>query len=218
MPNFTGKLDLSPARLGDAVYSRIAAAIVEGSLAPGERIRDVDIAESLGVSRMPVREALQRLEREGLIEMSASRFTRVTEITDDMVAASMEFARHQTGIAARIAVERMSPAERAEAVELLDGLRAALLDGDREGVRERYFACFAFLVDKTDNPVFRTVTSDARFGLERNIRTGAFALPRTPGVEALFAELRAAILSGDAEVSERAILDIFDATTATPTS
>ena len=55
--------------LSDEVYARIGAAIVDGSLAPGERLRDGDIAAQLGISRTPVREALQRLERFGLVEL-----------------------------------------------------------------------------------------------------------------------------------------------------
>ncbi|GAA4196589.1 hypothetical protein GCM10022219_23440 [Microbacterium oryzae] len=216
MPNFIGKLDLSPARLGDAVYDRIAAAIVDGSLAPGERIRDLDIAESLGVSRMPVREALQRLEREGLIEMSASRFTRVTEITPEMVAASIEFARYQTGVAARMAAERMDDDARERALALLDELRTALTAGDRDRACERYFASFMFLVDQTENPVFRSLTGEARFALERNIGQGDFAIAVDEASAALFDDLRAAIQDGEGVRAEQIILDLFDAVTPQP--
>lgn len=52
--------------------------IVKGVLEPGEKLRDGEIAESLGVSRTPVREAVRRLEDEGLVESSASRWTRVS--------------------------------------------------------------------------------------------------------------------------------------------
>jgi len=49
--------------LSDEVYSCIGAAILDGRLRPGQRLRDVDLAAELGISRTPVREALQRLER-----------------------------------------------------------------------------------------------------------------------------------------------------------
>ncbi len=64
--------------LSDEVYARIGAAILDGTLAPGERLRDVDIATQLGISRTPVREALQRLERFGLVEVAVGRYTRVS--------------------------------------------------------------------------------------------------------------------------------------------
>ncbi|WOF22189.1 GntR family transcriptional regulator [Microbacterium betulae] len=216
MPHFTRRVDLPPARLGDAVYDRIAAAIVDGSLAPGERIRDLDIAESLGVSRMPVREALQRLEREGLIEMSASRYTRVTEITPAMVAASIEYARHQTGIAARIAIARMTPAEQDASIALVDSLWEAVDSGDAERVHERYFTCFLFLVEHTGNPVFRSATNEARFTLERNIRGGVSPDAHPRAIAPLFDDLRDAIRARDAHRAEQTILEIFDATVGQP--
>jgi DNA-binding GntR family transcriptional regulator len=66
--------------LRDEVYDRVRDLIVTGELEPGRQLRDADIAQELGVSRTPVREALRRLEDEGLVEMSASRWTRVAEL------------------------------------------------------------------------------------------------------------------------------------------
>src|SRR6478752_2512141 len=62
--------------LGDEVFARLGEAILDGQLAPGERLRDHELAQRLGVSRTPVREALQRLERTGLVEVSPNRYTR----------------------------------------------------------------------------------------------------------------------------------------------
>lgn len=64
----------------DEVYAALLGWIVEGTLGPGERVRDKELAEALGVSRTPVREALQRLEDVGLVETSASRWTRVAPL------------------------------------------------------------------------------------------------------------------------------------------
>jgi DNA-binding GntR family transcriptional regulator len=56
---------------------------MEGELRPGEKLLDSELAEYLGVSRTPVREALRRLEDKALVEASANRWTRVTKITID---------------------------------------------------------------------------------------------------------------------------------------
>lgn len=64
----------------EEVYTLIKKWIVEGELQPGEKVRDMELAETLGVSRMPVREALQRLADEGLVETSANRWTRVSSM------------------------------------------------------------------------------------------------------------------------------------------
>ena len=73
-------IPLSRALLRDEVYTQIRTAIVEGQLAPGVRLRDKDLAENLGVSRMPVREAIRRLQDEGLVVAEASRWTKVAPI------------------------------------------------------------------------------------------------------------------------------------------
>ena len=59
--------------LSDEIYARIGAAIADGTFPPGHRLRDVELAQQLGVSRTPVREALQRLERFGLVEIAVGR-------------------------------------------------------------------------------------------------------------------------------------------------
>lgn len=64
----------------DEVYGSLLDWIMEGTLRPGEKIVDKDLAAHLGVSRTPVREALRRLEDKDLVESSANRWTRVAEI------------------------------------------------------------------------------------------------------------------------------------------
>src|SRR5690606_24335463 len=89
--------------LAEELFQRIGETIIDGTLEPGQRIRDADLAAQYSVSRMPVREALQRLERLGLVEMRPSRFTRVTEVNDETVAQSLEFAGYQAGVLTRMA-------------------------------------------------------------------------------------------------------------------
>src|SRR5260221_10660454 len=70
----------------DAVYARLREWILRGPLEPGEIIRDADIAQALGVSRTPVREALLRLEGDGLVETAPARWTRVAPLRLDQAA------------------------------------------------------------------------------------------------------------------------------------
>src|SRR5579863_1863573 len=76
--NTLDKLDT--ASLRQRVYQALQDAIVCGDLAPGERLRDHELAARLGVSRTPVREALQRLEDEGLVATAPRASTRVTPL------------------------------------------------------------------------------------------------------------------------------------------
>lgn len=65
----------------EEVYNTLLSWIVEGKLRPGEKLLDKELAEYMGVSRTPVREALRRLEDKQLVESSANRWTRVTEVS-----------------------------------------------------------------------------------------------------------------------------------------
>jgi DNA-binding GntR family transcriptional regulator len=112
-------------RLSELVFERLAEAIVDGVLAPGELVRDQALAEQLGVSRMPIREALQRLERAGLVETAASRYTRVTVLTPERAVAGMEYGGLLYGSVVRLATVRMRAADRERALALLDALLAA---------------------------------------------------------------------------------------------
>lgn len=67
-------------RVSDEAYGLLRDWIIDGDLHPGEDLKDVELAARLGVSRTPVREALKRLEGEGLVHSAASRWTRVAEI------------------------------------------------------------------------------------------------------------------------------------------
>ncbi|MGL4610398.1 MAG: GntR family transcriptional regulator [Trueperaceae bacterium] len=67
--------------LRNTVYANLRDWIVQGILGPEEKLKDDELAKRLGVSRTPVREALMKLEDEGLIETSANRWTRVSSVT-----------------------------------------------------------------------------------------------------------------------------------------
>lgn len=88
--------------LRDHVYLRVRDLIVDGTLAPGEQLRDSELAEWLGVSRTPVREALLRLQEAGLVSAHPGRATYVTSIDDratvhaqSVVAAMHRLAVHE---------------------------------------------------------------------------------------------------------------------------
>jgi len=64
----------------EEAYGKIRDWIIDGTLRPGEILRDQEIAQSLGVSRTPIREALRRLEDEGFVETALNRWTRVAPL------------------------------------------------------------------------------------------------------------------------------------------
>ncbi|QKV73260.1 GntR family transcriptional regulator [Amycolatopsis sp. Hca4] len=112
---------LVPARrrgLADEVADRIREAIFGGVYAPGRQLREVELAEALGVSRGPVREALLRLEREGLVRGEWHRGTTVTSLSEEDVAEldSLRAALEH------LAVERVVEHAGEEALAALDAV------------------------------------------------------------------------------------------------
>jgi GntR family transcriptional regulator, rspAB operon transcriptional repressor len=79
-----------PAQLERRVYERLLGEIIAGALAPGEQLVEARIAEELGVSKTPVREALIRLQRDGLVEIEPYRGARVVEPSEGDVAEILE--------------------------------------------------------------------------------------------------------------------------------
>ena len=88
---------IARAPLSDEVYRQVLQRIHSGDLAPGSRVRDTDLAATLGVSRTPVREALHRLTRDGALESTVGRGFRVRRLDP------AEFRETGTILGARLA-------------------------------------------------------------------------------------------------------------------
>ncbi len=97
-----------PRSLRDQVYDRLRAAILSGELAPGSPVIEAEIAATLGASRTPVREALRRLETEGMLEPRGARGSVVRELKRAEVECIFEIREALETLAARRASRRMS--------------------------------------------------------------------------------------------------------------
>ena len=117
----TRRADGAEAResLKDRAYHSIRAAILDGDLPPGAAISEAERAAALGVSRTPIREALQLLAREGLVEVFPKRGTLVSRLSARDVRESFELREAIETAAARLAARRRTAAE-------LDLMRGAL--------------------------------------------------------------------------------------------
>src|ERR1700722_16036107 len=104
------KLTTGPT-LSDQAYRALREEITTGELKPGQRVTERALAEHLGVSPTPVREALQRLEHERLIERDAVRAIRVAEPSVDRLHELSLIEAALRGVAARLAAERATDQE-----------------------------------------------------------------------------------------------------------
>jgi len=157
--------------LGDEVYARLGEAILDGSLAPGERLRDHDLAEWLGVSRTPVREALQRLERVGLVEVSPHRYTRVSKPNDKAQSDTLEFVAYLMGNAVRMAVVHASDEVLEDTLAELDDVIAASRADDYAALLQTSHVFFAKLTRATGNVAIIRFMREAELAIRRNVST-----------------------------------------------
>ncbi len=193
--------------LAEEVFWQIGSEIVSGRLEPGARLRDAELAVSYNVSRTPVREALQRLERIGLVEMSPSRYTRVTVPTEKDIDDARRYTAYQIGMVCAMSVGRM-PAEASEhAAELVDRVRESFEDPDSPvDAREELFA---FLAREADNALHMALITEPSLTLSRNMHLWRPTAAQREHAVAACAELRAGILAGDTERAERAARSIY---------
>ncbi|KXJ34530.1 GntR family transcriptional regulator [Bacillus spizizenii] len=133
--------------------------IVEGILAPGEKINDDELAKALGVSRTPVREALQLLAVQGFVEMSPGKETRISQIEkNDVFKVYPPMAALQS-TAAELAIENIQSSHLEEMAAINQQMKAAI---DRNEIYEVLGLNKTFhdvMIDAADNEYIRNFTS-----------------------------------------------------------
>ena len=97
--------------LRDVVFNTLRQAILKGELKPGERLMEIALAERLGVSRTPIREAMRKLEQEGLVVMIPRRGAQVANITEKDLNDVLEVRIALENVAIEKACARMTEEE-----------------------------------------------------------------------------------------------------------
>lgn len=106
--------------LRDVVFNTLRQAILTGEMKPGERLMEIHLANKLGVSRTPIREAIRKLELEGLVTMIPRRGAEVAEITEKSLKDVLEVRRTLDALSVELACDRINDEE-------LEALRTACL-------------------------------------------------------------------------------------------
>ncbi|MGF2950172.1 GntR family transcriptional regulator [Microbacterium alcoholitolerans] len=193
--------------LAEGLFRLIGERIVNGELAPGARIRDGELALELAVSRTPVREALQRLERIGLVTMYPSRYTEVTPITPESVAVAHTFAGLQAGIIVRLSCPRLTPQDLTDVSALI----AVIADSVHDSVAcsKARGATIGFLAARSGNALQQALVDEASLALARALRTFEITPEHAAQVVAGCADLTSALEMGDADAAEQACRAIY---------
>ena len=116
--------------LGEIVFDYLKNAIISGELKPGERLMEIAIANKLGVSRTPVREAIRKLEKEQFIEMIPRKGAYVASTTIKDMLDVLEVRRLLEGFATELASEKMTDLGLVELLRTHKGFLKALDDND----------------------------------------------------------------------------------------
>ena len=115
--------------LRDVVFKTLRQGILTGELKPGERLMEIHLANKLGVSRTPIREAIRKLELEGLVTMIPRRGAEVAQITEKSMKDVLEVRKVLDNLSVELACERITEEEK----ELLQNACADFEDAVKTG-------------------------------------------------------------------------------------
>lgn len=122
--------------LRDVVFKTLRQAILTGELKPGERLMEIHLANRLGVSRTPIREAIRMLELEGLVTMIPRKGAEVSRISKQDISDVLEVRGSLDALAVRLACERITPEEISKLESAADAFSAAISSGDLTAVAQ----------------------------------------------------------------------------------
>ena len=198
----------APTSLAERAYVDLREEIIDVSLPPGTVLREDELMQRLGVGRTPVREAVQRLQRDGFVTVIPRRGTLVSEISITDLAGIYEVRKKLESWASRLAAERALEEDRDAARALIAELEALTAHDDFRTLLAVDRGIHRFVYRATKNP-FLAETLDQYHNL--SLRILNVAMKRyptlTPRLDEVVHEQRAlldAIRRGDGDAAERA--------------
>jgi DNA-binding GntR family transcriptional regulator len=189
--------------LKDVAYERLRHAILSGRLHPGQPLPIQELAESMEMSRTPVREAIRALEAEGLVDVFPSRGTFVSNISVDDIRELFELREALEGMVARLAAQRRTESDLEELEQILQSADAAA--GNDRIEREKEFGAefHSALGRIAANSRISAIREDVKLNIDR-ARLISYTSPER-GAEAVreHHQILEAIRLGDAELAEQ---------------
>lgn len=195
--------DLSDNRSAEETATRaLRSAILQGVLAPGQRLRQVDLAAQLGVSRIPLRDAFRRLEAEGLVYIDGRRGARVATLTADEVSEIYETRTLLEVHCIRLAVRNITDAGVERLIEMSHHMDAVAHDAEEGRLARRAF--YAELYRWSGRPRMRQLILQLRDDVHRyHTLSGHSWLEH--GAAGTHAQLREVLRGRDPDAAARAL-------------
>ncbi len=148
--NFQIKMDeFLPLR--DVVFNTLRQAILTGELKPGERLMEIHLANRLGVSRTPIREAIRKLELEGLVIMIPRRGAEVAQITEKSLKDVLEVRRSLDALSVELACDRIDENGLNALEKACEAFEAAMKTNDLKKIAQADVAFHDIIVSASDN-------------------------------------------------------------------
>ncbi len=153
--------------LRELVFEALREAIITGHLAPGERLMELQLAEELGVSRTPVREAIRKLELEGLVHMIPRKGAYVATLSMKDIVEVFEIRGALEGLAAALAAESITDEELEELERHLVMAAEQIGNADLEGMVEVDTGFHQILYKASRNERLTQIISNLREQIQR---------------------------------------------------
>ena len=137
--------------LREMVYEELKMQILTGTIIPGTRMMEVELAEEMGVSRTPIREAIRKLELEGLVTMIPRRGAEVAQITEKSMNDVLEVRRALDALCVELACDRISQEELQHLKKACDTFEEAVKTKDVKQIAQADVALHDIIVQATGN-------------------------------------------------------------------
>ena len=148
--------------LRDVVFNTLRKAILRGELKPGERLMEIQLASKLGVSRTPIREAIRKLELEGLVLMIPRKGAEVAQITEKNMQDVLEVRKALEELSVQLACERITPEQVEEMKMAAEDFRKVLKSGDVTKIAEADVKFHDIIFAATNNQRLITLLNNLR--------------------------------------------------------
>lgn len=137
--------------LRDVVFNTLRQAILRGELKPGERLMEIQLANKLGVSRTPIREAIRKLELEGLVLMIPRKGAEVADITEKSLRDVLEVRKALEELAVQLTCDKITKEQIRELEEAADEFKKILKSSDVTEIAEADVHFHDVIYKATDN-------------------------------------------------------------------
>ena len=148
--------------LRDVVFNTLRKAILRGELKPGERLMEIQLANKLGVSRTPIREAIRKPELEGLVLMIPRKGAEVAQITEKNMQDVLEVRKALEELSVQLACERITPEQVEEMKMAAEDFRKVLKSGDVTKIAEADVKFHDIIFAATNNQRLITLLNNLR--------------------------------------------------------